>query len=60
MNPDLTEPLLILAIALASAITGYLFRSRCELDIWQRGYNAGLHRYHTHDTTQILPKAPNK
>jgi len=44
---EVAEPLLILAIALASAITGYLFRSRCEQEIYERGFNAGLHRYHT-------------
>ncbi len=44
---EVAEPLLIIAISLASAIAGYLYRSRCEQDIWQRGYNAGLHRYHS-------------
>lgn len=60
MIPDLAEALLLLAVTLSSAIAGYLFRSRCEQDIWQRGYNAGLHRYHTRDTTQIHPKAPRQ
>lgn len=41
------EALLIFAISLASGLFGYLLRSRCEHDIYQRGYNAGLHRYHS-------------
>ena len=50
MNLEIAEPLLILAIALASAICGYLFCSRCEQDIYDRGYKAGLHRYHSNSS----------
>jgi hypothetical protein len=56
MISDIAEPLLILAIALSSAIGGYIYRSRCEQDIWQRGYNAGLHRYHSNSTKPITPR----
>jgi hypothetical protein len=56
MNSELIEPLLIFAIALTSGVFGYLLRTRCEQDIYERGFNAGLHRYHTTPTKPIPPR----
>ena len=41
------EFFLILGITLASGIVGYMLRSRHEQEIFDRGYRAGLHRYHS-------------
>lgn len=40
------EFLLLLAVAMASGIFGYLLRTRCEQDIYDRGYRAGMQRYY--------------
>lgn len=47
---DPTPALYMLCSTLIGIIIGYLLRSRSEVEIYKRGYQAGLHRAHTPTT----------